>query len=214
MVYWESVVSVVDFEKLILDWKKDKRRPPRRETFAGNSMGYRQFVAKVASGFIPRVREFIMGEHDLRKEVVRAWRQLVGELDDDLQMLDAFDPTGTRQFFAAIVVAKGILRNKESRKAFEQSKVEPVDSFGNPKFISSVAAVLDTVLDQTYHALRGMMVKDLSRSQFRNASQRLQTALTKGTVKDLSEAKSLLLPQLTIVEMELERFLIFKLNST
>ncbi len=207
-------MSVVDFEKLILEWRKDKRRSPRREAFSGNSMAYRQFVAKVASGFVPRIRDFIMENHDLRKDVVRALRQLVAELDDDLRMLDAFDPTGTRQFFAAMVVAKEILRNKEARKAFEQSKVEPVDSFGNPKFIGSVAAVLDTVLDQTYHALRGMPIKDLSRSQFRNASQRLHTALIKGEVRELSEAKSLLLPQLTIVEMELERFLIFKLPSS
>jgi hypothetical protein len=76
-------------------------------------------------------------------------------------MLDAFDPTGKTQFFAAIQVAQGILRDKTALKAFEQSQVEPVDELGNSVFISGIAAPLDTILDQTFHAMRGMTGKDL-----------------------------------------------------
>jgi hypothetical protein len=121
-------------------------------------------------------------------------------------MLDAFDPMGKTQFFAAIQVAQGILRDKTALKAFEQSQVEPVDELGNSVFISGIAAPLDTILDQTFHAMRGMTGKDLRVSVFRKASQRLQNALAQGQVKDLSNAKTLLLPQLGIAEMELEKF--------
>ncbi|MFX1492181.1 MAG: hypothetical protein ACFFBU_07955, partial [Promethearchaeota archaeon] len=132
---------------------------------------------------------------------------------EDMRMLDAFDPTGNTQFFAAIVTAQGALRDKEAKKAFEQSKKEPTDAFGNPEFISSIAASIDTVLDQTFHAMRGMIGKDLRLSLIRKASQKLHNALAQGLVETLSDLTALLLPSLVIVEMELEKFYIRKLRT-
>lgn len=199
--------------ELIRDWRQGDKRRSRRRTFANNPKGYRELVARVANEFIPQVRAFITGEPLLPKAVVKAWMQLVAELTEDMRMLDAFDPTGRTQFYAAIIIAEGGLRDKEARKAFESSERGPVDVFGNPPFISSIAASLDTVLDQTYHAMRGMVGQDLSTSLFRNASQRLHTTLIKGLLRDLSEANSLLLAQLAVVEMELERMLIQKSDT-
>ncbi len=200
-------------DALIQDWRQGDKRRSRHRTFAGNMKGYRELVARVAGEFIPQVRTFITEKPLSQKAVVKEWTQLVAVLEEDMRMLDAFDPTGRTQFYAAIVIAEGALRDKEARKAFELSKRGPVDVFGNPTFISSIAASLDTVLDQTYHAMRGMMGQDLSTSLFRNASQRLHTTLIKGLLKDLNEANSLLLAQLAIVEMELERLLIQKLDT-
>lgn len=206
-------MSIYDFNGLIQDWRRDRKRKSRRGTFAGDLRGYRQFVASVASQHLPRIREFITLEHIIRKDALRAWKQLVTELDDDMKMLDAFDPTGKTQFSAAILIAQGSLHDKEALRAFVQSKTEPVDSFGNPEFIGSIAASLDTIFDQTYHAMRGMIGKDLSRSLVRKASHRLHDALSQGLVGTLGKAKALLIPQLSVVEMELEKFLIGRLDS-
>ena len=130
----------------------------------------------------------------------------MAELKDDLRMLDAFDPTGKTAFFAVVLMAEGILKDKVAEKAFERGKRSPTDSFGNPEYISGMVACLDTVIDQTYQALRGVRGFELQLSLARRASQRLHTAIIQGALRSLSEAKSLLLPQLTVVEMELEKF--------
>ncbi len=203
-------MAIPNIDQLIQDWRQGKQRGLSKSTFATNRKGYQQFVARVAGEYLPRIREFITEEHVSRKTVLKAWKQLVAGLEEDMRMLDAFDPSDNTQFFAAIVIAKGALRDKAARKAFEQSKIEPVDTFGNPEFISGMAATLDTIIDQTYHALRGITRREYHRSLVRRASQRLHNALTKGTVKDFVEVQSLLLPSLTVVEMELEKYLIKK----
>jgi hypothetical protein len=177
-----------------------------RDTFDANRPGYRQFVATVASQYLPRIRDFITIPHPTQKVALKAWKQLITELEGDLRMLDAFDPTGKTSFFAAVLMAEGVLGDKVAEKAFEQGKPVPTDPFGNPEFLSGITACLDTVIDQTYQALRGVIGLELHLSLVRRAAQRLHTALIKGTVKTLSEAKSLLLPQLSVVEMELEKF--------
>ena len=195
-----------EFEGLIEDWRRGRKRGMWRDTFDANRQKYQQFVATVASHFLPQVRDFITAEHSTRKAAIKAWKLLVAELEDDLRMLDAFDPTGKTSFFAAVLMAEGILKDKAAEKAFESGKRTPTDSFGNPEFLSGMVACLDTVIDQTYQALRGMKGLELRLSLARRASQRLHTALIKGAVNTLMEAKSLLLPQLTVVEMELEKF--------
>jgi hypothetical protein len=130
---------------------------------------------------------------------------LVTDLEGDLRMLDAFDPTGKTQFYAGYLIAQGTLQNKSALKAFERLQVGPVDDFGNSVFIGGIVASLDTILDQTYHAMRGMTGKDLRLSLFRKASQGLQNAFAQGLVKELRDAKVLLLPQLSVAEMELEK---------
>lgn len=203
-------LSFEEIDRLIEDWRKGQKRVFRGRTFAGNPRGYQRFVARVASEYIHHVREFVTAEETTRKVALKGWRTLVSDLEEDLRMLDAFDPTEKTQFSAAIQVAQGILRDKTALKAFEQSQVEPVDDFGNSVFISGIAASLDTILDQTFHAMRGMTGKDLRLSLLRKASQRLHNALAQGLVKDLSDVSALLLPQLGVVEMELEKFHIGK----
>jgi hypothetical protein len=207
-------LSIGNVDGLIQDWRRDKKRRSRRGTFATNPKGYRQFVATVASQYLPQIRSFITTDYQHRKVVLKAWKQLISDLGEDMRMLDAFDPTGNTHFFAAIVIAQGTLRDKEVQKAFEQSKKEPSDNFGNPEFISCLAASLDTILDQTYHAMRGMIGKDLRLSLVRKASQKLHNALEQGLVEDLNDLNSLLLPSLAIVEMELEKFHIEKLRAS
>lgn len=206
-------MSLEEIDGLIQDWRTGKKRVFWGRTFAANRKGYQQLVARVASEYLPRIRAFITADLTVRKEVLKDWRHLVADLEGDLRMLDAFDPTGNTQFVAANLLAEGILRDKVAQKAFVQSKAEPVDSFGNPEFISGLAAYCDTILDQTYHAMRGMTGKDLRLSVLRRASQGLHNALSQGRVQDLMDATTLLLPQLAIVEMELEKFHIQKMNT-
>ena len=199
-------VSFEQINGLIQDWKHDRKRGFRGRTFARQPKEYQRFVARVAAGFLPQIREFVTAEETTRKAVLKAWRRLVADLEEDLRMLDAFDPTGKTQFFAAYVIMHGIMDDKVALKAFEKSQVGPVDEFGNSILISGIAASVDTILDQTYHAVRGITGKDLRLSLLRKASQGLQNALAQGLVKELSDAKTLLHPQLSVVEMELEKY--------
>ena len=199
-------MSIGEFDGLIEDWRKGRKRGIWRDTFDTDRKGYQRFVATVASQFLPQIRDFITVDHSTPKDAVKAWKLLVVEIKDDLRMLDAFDPTGKTAFFAAVLMAEAILKNKAAEKAFEHGKRSPTDSFGNPEYISGMVACLDTVIDQTYQALRDMRGLKLHLSLARRASQRLQTALIQGSVRSLSEAKSLLMPQLSVVEMELEKF--------
>ncbi|MFX1318139.1 MAG: hypothetical protein ACFE9D_12560 [Promethearchaeota archaeon] len=198
-------MSFEQINGLIQDWKQGRKRRFQGRTFASRPKEYQWFVARVAAGFLPQIREFVTAEETTRKAVLKAWRRLVADLEEDLRMLDVFDPTGKTQFFAAYVITHGILGDKAAVKAFEQSQVGPVDEFGNSVFISGIAASLDTILDQTFHALRGMTGKDLHSSLLRRASQGLQNALAQGLVKAWCDVTTLLLPQLGIVEMELEK---------
>ena len=206
-------MSIGNVDELIQEWRRDKKRRSRRETFAQDPKGYRQFVATIASQYLPKIRAFLTSDYHDRKVALKTWRELIAEFGEDMRMLDAFDPTGNTQFFAAIVTAQGALRDKEAKKAFEQSKKEPSDAFGNPEFISSIAASVDTILDQTFHAMRGMIGKDLRRSLIRKGSQRLHNALAQGLVEAFNDLTALLLPSLVIVEMELEKFHIKKLKA-
>ncbi len=206
-------MSFDEIDSLIDQWRKGKRRQFRGRTFANNIKGYQWFVARVASEYVPRIREFVSINYLVRKEALKVWRQLVAELEEDLRMLDAFDPRGKTQFYAGYLMAQQILHDKAAVKAFERSLAEPVDEFGNSVFVSGIAACLDTVLDQTFHAMRGLTGQDLRLSLLRKASQRLHNALAQGSVKDLRDARALLLPQLGVVEMELEKFQMQKLNS-
>ncbi|MFW9831166.1 MAG: hypothetical protein ACFFD8_05280 [Candidatus Thorarchaeota archaeon] len=207
-------MSFEEIDELIQDWRSGKKRAFRGRTFAENRRGYRQLVARVATEFLPRIREFITIDSTVRKEVLKDWKHLLADLEEDMRMLDAFDPLGKTQFFAASVIAQAMLRDKAALKAFELSKPEPIDAFGNPEFISGMAACLDTILDQTYHAMRGMTGKNLRISLMRKASQTLHNALSQGVVKTLEEMRSLLQPQLAVVEMELEKFHFGKMSST
>ncbi|MFX0168102.1 MAG: hypothetical protein ACFE89_01990 [Candidatus Hodarchaeota archaeon] len=206
-------MSTGEFNRLIEDWRKGKKRGLWRDVFSENRKGYQRFVATVAGQYLPRIRDFVTYDHSTQKMALKAWKVLVAELEDDLRMLDAFDPKGSTAFFAAVLLAEGILRNKMAVKAFEGGEAAPTDSFGNPEFISGMAACLDTVIDQTYQALRGLTGIDLHLSLVRRASQRLHTALIQGAVKSLNDMKTLLLPQLTVVEMELEKFYIASQDS-
>jgi hypothetical protein len=203
-------VSFEEINGLIQEWKTSQKPVFRGRTFAGNPKEYRRFVARVAFGYLPRVREFVTAEEPSQKEALRDWRILVADLEGELRMLDAFDPTGKTQFFAGYLIAQGTLQDKAALKAFERVQVGPVDDFGNSVFIGGIAAALDLILDQTYHAMRGMTGKDLRLSLLRKASQGLQNALAQGLVKELQDAKTLLLPQLGVTEMELEKFHIRK----
>ncbi|MFX0202907.1 MAG: hypothetical protein ACFFCW_42935 [Candidatus Hodarchaeota archaeon] len=206
-------MSIGNINGLIRDWRRGKTRGIRRDTFASNRKGYQQLVAALAGEYLPRIREFVTADATPRKSVLKAWKQLMTDFEEDMRMLDAFDPTGKALFSAAIMIAQGALRDKKAQKAFEQSKLEPVDIFGNPELISCIAASLDTIIDQTYHAMRGMTGKDLRSSLVRRASQRLHNALTQGVVRDLNEVQTLLLPPLAVVEMEHEKFLIGQSES-
>jgi hypothetical protein len=206
-------LSIGNINGLIRDWRRGKMRGLRRDTFASNRKGYQQLVAAVAGEYLPRIREFVTAETMPRKNLLKAWKQLMTDFEEDMRMLDAFDPTGKALFSAAVMIAQGALRDKKAQKAFEQSRLEPVDIFGNPELISCIAASLDNIIDQTYHAMRGMTGKDLRSSLVRRASQRLHNALTQGVVRDLNEVQTLLLPPLAVVEMEREKFLIEKAES-
>ena len=203
-------MPIGEFDSIIEDWRKGRKRGIWRDTFDTNRKEYRRFVATVASQFIPRIRDFVSLEHPTPKDALKEWKLLVGAIQDDLRMLDAFDPTGKTMFFSGVLMAEGILKNKAAEKAFERGKRSPTDPFGNPEYISGIVACLDTVIDQTYQALRGMRGLELHLSLARRASQRLHMALLQGSIRTLGEAKTLLLPQLTVVEMELEKFHISK----
>lgn len=206
-------LSIENINGLIRDWRQGKTRGLRRETFATNRKGYQQLVATLAGEYLPRIREFVTTEQTPRKKVLKAWKQLMDDFEEDMRMLDAFDPSGKSLFSAAVIIARGAFRDKKAQKAFEQSKNEPVDIFGNPELISCIAASLDNIIDQTYHAMRGMTGKDLRSSLVRRASQKLHNALTQGVVRDLNEVQTLLLHPLAVVEMEREKFLIGKAES-
>lgn len=199
-------MSFEEINGLIQEWKAGQKHAFRGRTFSENPKEYRRFVARVAAGFLPRIREFVTAEEPTRKEALRGWRMLVADLEEELRMLDAFDPTGKTQFYTGYLIARETLQDKAVLKAFERLEVGPVDDFGNSVFIGGIVAALDTILDQAYHAMCGMTGKDLRLSLLRKASQGLQNALAQGLVKELQDAKNLLLPQLGVAEMELEKF--------
>ena len=87
-------MPIGDFHGLIEDWRKGRKRGVWRDTFDADRKEYKRFVATAASQFLPRIREFVTTEHTTRKAALKDWKLLVAELEEDMRMLDAFDPTG------------------------------------------------------------------------------------------------------------------------